>query len=457
MVPEEWDRAFRSFLSSWAGNTAGIDTPHVLPGITAFLVRSFDGAALQFSFPLLVRRDLLSETGLDPAGSDGAVAALIEMIKERSQEIPELGPLYGKGTQGSLRYHDTIEPCTLIHSDDAIGHHLWKADSRNFCDREGIHFVVHGAVPCPPGTPESGSHRIFHQLADLAGTIGGLVHRVVLSPLVTAWLASLDQKLLREDLANRGLVSFVGDGSRLARTITRYRPFFRVAGPKEGVSIPFSCPVDLDPVEIEIPASNRVVTGLGIRQREVFAIAGSNAQGKTTFLEGILAGMDDHAPHDGRELVITVRGTSVAESTNMGLVGADISMFFHALPPGVSGTVTGAFGMGSGSMTMAHQVQAAIARRAPLLIIDEDRAAPNLLVKSCLQKEEITPLSEILGRQREKMGDTALVFAACAMDTLIARADRIMVLDRHEASAIDPAEFRQRVAVLMRKTADEID
>jgi hypothetical protein len=312
-------------------------------------------------------------------------------------------------------------------------------------------------VPCPSGTPGSGSHRIFHQLADLADTIGGFVHRAVLPPLVTAWLASLDQKLLREDLRKRGLVSFVGDGSRLARTITRYRPFFRVAGPKEGVSIPFCCPVDLGPVEIELPASNRVVTGLGIRQREVFAIAGSNAQGKTTFLEGILAGMDDHAPHDGRELVVTVRGTSVAESTNMGLAGADISMFFHALPPGVSGTVTGAFGMGSGSMTMAHQIQAAIARHAPLLIIDEDRAAPNLLVKSCLQKEEITPLSEILGSHRERMGDTALVFAACAMDTLIARADRIMVLDRHVASAIDPAKFRQRVAALMRKTADEID
>ena len=35
------------------------------------------------------------------------------------------------------------------------------------------------------------------------------------------------------------------------------------------------------------------------------------------------------------------------------------------------------------------------------------------------------------------MGDTSLVFAACAMDTLIAQADRIMVLDRHEAKAIE--------------------
>jgi len=32
----------------------------------------------------------------------------------------------------------------------------------------------------------------------------------------------------------------------------------------------------------------------------VFAVAGSNAQGKITFLEGIIAGMDDHAAGDGR-------------------------------------------------------------------------------------------------------------------------------------------------------------
>jgi len=54
------------------------------------------------------------------------------------------------------------------------------------------------------------------------------------------------------------------------------------------------------------------------------------------------------------------------------------------------------------------------------------------------------------------MGDTALVFAACAMDTLIAQADRIMVLDRHEASAVNPAEFRQMLAGTLRTMADDL-
>ncbi len=458
MEKDAWDTAFHSFLVSWAGDTSAIDTPNILFGTTAFLVRSFDGEALQFSFPLLIRRDLPGEIGLAPAGSDGAVSALIECIKEHSQNVPELGPLYGKGIRGSSRYQDTIEPFTIIHSDDAIGSHLWKADGRNFCDRTGIHLIVRGAIPClPASSAQCDTSWISRCLADLAEAIGFLVYNAPANPLVFPWLASLDQKLLREDLGNLGLVSFVGDGSKLARSFTRNRPFFRIAGPKEGVSIPFCCPTELDPIDLDLKASNRTVTGLGIRKREVLAIAGSNAQGKTTFLEGILAGMDDHAPHDGRELVVTVRGAGTAESSSLGLAGADISMFFHALPPGVNGTVHAAYGMGSGSMTMAHQIQNAVARHAPLLIIDEDRAAPNLLVKSCLQKEEVTPLAEILSRERGLIGHTALVFAACAMDTLIAQADRILVLDRHVAKGIDPPEFRHALAGLMRRTADELD
>jgi len=198
------------------------------------------------------------------------------------------------------------------------------------------------------------------------------------------------------------------------------------------------------------------MTGLGIKRREAFAVAGSNAQGKTTFLEGIVAGMDDHAVGDGREMVVTVHGICTAEAVNAMLAGADVSMFFSALPPGMSGTVHAASGMGSGSMNMAYQVQRAVKRGCPLLVIDEDRASPNLLVRSSLQNEEVTPLSEILSRDRGKMGETALVFAACALDTLVAQADRIMVLDRHVARAVDRDDFRMKVAAALERMAEDL-
>lgn len=434
----------------------GIDAAAVVPGVTAYAVRSFDGDALRFSVPVIVRRPLLPEIPLDVRGAAGAVALIIERIKQQVPGVPALGPLAGQGTRFPQHYVSTTEPYTLVRSPSALASDLWHADTRNFADGAGVHLLLCGAVPCPDRFSAGDVSRVEETVAALGDAVAKGVFSLPVRVLEAAWINTLDQQLLRDRLPTLGLVSFVGDGARLARRCTRYRCFFRTAGPKAGVSVPFACPKELLPVELELAAGNRTVTGLGIRKREVFAVAGSNAQGKTTFLEGIIAGMDDHAAGDGRELVVTVEGLCTAEAVNCELAGADVSMFFSALPPGMAGTARAACGMGSGSMTMAFQVQGAIARGAPILLIDEDRAAPNLLVRSCLQTGEVTPLSEILAHDRGKLGDTALVFAACAMDALIAQADRILVLDRHVATAIDREVFRRRVAALLEKMARDL-
>lgn len=434
----------------------GIDSGAVVPGVTAYAVRSFDGDALRFSVPVIVRRPLLADILLDPRGSAGAVALIIERIKREVSSVPALGPLAGQGTRFPQHYASITEPYTLVRSPSALASDLWHADARNFADTSGVHLLLCGAIPCPARFSSVDVFRVTEAVSSLCDAVAAVVFSLPVRVLEVAWINALDQQLLRERLLSLGIVSFVGDGARMARRCTRYRCFFRTAGPKEGVSVPFACPRELEPVELELGGSNRIVTGLGIRRREVFAVAGSNAQGKTTFLDGIIAGMDDHAAGDGRELVVTANGVCTAEAVNCELAGADVSMFFAALPPGMAGTARAACGMGSGSMTMAFQVQGAIARDAPLLLIDEDRAAPNLLVKSCLQTGEVTPLSEILAHDRGKLKDTALVFAACAMDALIAQADRIMLLDRHAASAIDRGEFRLRVAASMEKMAKDL-
>ena len=434
----------------------GIDAAGAVPGVTAYAVRSFDGDAVRFSVPVIVHRPLPAEIPRDVRGAAGAVALIIERVKQQAPSVPALGPLAGQGTRFPQHYASTTEPYTLVTSPSALASDLWHADDRNFADAAGVHLLLCGAVPCPDPPGAVDVARVTEAAAALGDAVSRCVFSLPLRALEAAWVNALDQQLLRERLPSLGLVSFVGDGARLARRCTRYRSFFRTAGPKEGVSVPFACPRELSPVELELGASNRTVTGLGIKKREVFAVAGSNAQGKTTFLEGIIAGMDDHAAGDGRELVVTTGGVCTAEAVNCELAGADVSMFFAALPPGMAGTARAACGMGSGSMTMAFQVQGAVARGAPLLIIDEDRAAPNLLVRSCLQTGEVTPLAEILARDRGKLGETALVFAACAMDALVAQADRILVLDRHEASAIDREEFRRRVAASMEKMARDL-
>ncbi|HPA07870.1 MAG TPA: ABC-ATPase domain-containing protein [Methanoregulaceae archaeon] len=433
-----------------------IERACAIKGVTAYVVHSFDRTALLFSVPVLIHRSLPEEIPLDIRGAAGAVTMIIEQVKQKAPSEPGLGPLAGRGTRFPHQVASITEPYTLVASPAALASDLWHADCRNYADRNGIHLLLHGAVPAPVEFSPGSITTIIETVTNLCTSVTAIAFSVPTRDLEAAWIGTLDQELLREALPSLGLVSFVGDGSRLARQYTRYRPFFRTAGPRQDVNIPFTCPFDLEPVEIELPASYRTLTGLGIRRREVFAVAGSNAQGKTTFLDGIRTGMDDHAVGDGRENVVTVSGLHTAEATTCLMTGADISMFFSALPPGIKGTPRAASGMGSGSMNMASQVQRAVERGAPLLIIDEDRAAPNLLVRSCLQTGEITPLSEILASNRGKMGETALVFAACAMDILAAQADRIMVLDRHVASAVDRGSFREKVAESLRKIASDL-
>ncbi|MCK9277698.1 MAG: hypothetical protein M0P22_06385 [Methanoculleus sp.] len=136
---------------------------------------------------------------------------------------------------------------------------------------------------------------------------------------------------------------------------------------------------------------------------------------------------------------------STTEGSWQGLVGADVSLFFRSLPPGIGGDPRAAYGWGSGSLVMAHKIQAALRAAAPLLILDEDRSATNLLVPGCLQSGEVTPLSTLLATRREALGETTILFAASPLDILIAQADRILLLAGHEARALDRREFRRRL------------
>jgi predicted ABC-class ATPase len=442
---ESWCDALPEIIGHLSLPSARIDTGRLRTPVNAYLVPSFDHDALQFSLPILVPRDLPGEIPLDPRGIDGALSALIEGVKAAAAHDRRLGPLQGAGTGFPARYRDALEPCTFIHSDSAMGGSLWKPDAGNFADRQGIHLTVCGAVPNRPvERGEVGG--IADELGELLQAVGEFVAGFPADAVRREWVNSLDQKLAREELPARGLVSFIGDGSRPARHFTDLRCFHRIAGPKGGVSVPFICPKELDPVEILLPAGNQRVTGLGIRRREVFAIAGSNAQGKTTLLQAVVAGQDDHALGDGRERVLTVPGVALAQGGSQGMGGEDVSLFFRRLPPGLEGDTRAVRGQGSSSLVMASRLQRAVYRGAPLCIFDEDNAAPNLLVPSCLQEGEVEVLSSLLARDPGALGGTALVFAAGALDILVARADRILVLRNHEAGAIAPREFRARLS-----------
>jgi|GEM_PF-364164 len=445
MHPSSWPDALPGILDRISAEGAAVDRPRVRTPVTAYLVPADDRSAIQFSVPVVVGRRILEEFPLDPAGADGAVAALIEHLKQRVPQVPDMGPLAGAGTRFPGRYRDGVEPYTVIRSPSAMAEPLWKADHRNFAGPEGLYLTLRGALPYPSPPHQEGIRQVTEWLEALLAATAREVFHASPAPLEEEWRNSLDQKVLRDALPGLGLVSFLGDGALPARGFTHYRCFPRVAGPKEGVSVPFRCPPELGPVEVELSASGGTITGLGIRRREVMAITGSNAEGKSTLLSAVWCGQDDHLRGDGREHIVTVPNVATVEAGCQGLFLADVSLFFRRLPPGLSGTPTAVSGQGSASLVMAQQLQRAVRVGAPLCLFDEDRSAPNLLVPSCVQGDEVMVLSRILASQRDAMGDTALLFAAGALDILVARADRILLLEGHAAHAMNPSEFRRRL------------
>ncbi len=436
-----WKDEIYRILPGLGDGRARIDHPVIRDLVNTYLVRSLDGTALRFSIPVLLAAPVLAPG----PGSDGAVGVIIDAIKAAVHGERGLGPIAGIGTEHPRHCLQNIEPVTLVASRSAIGTDLWRPDHGNRVDGGGVHLTVRGALPYPGAPTPARTRGIEEDFQALLGALDRVVSRVPARDIAAARALSIDQKELRCALPGIGLVSFIADGTRPARRFTHLRCHHRIAGPKEGVHVPFRCPQDLDPVEVELAGSGRVVTGLGIRRREVFAIAGSNAEGKSTLLHAVIAGQDDHAAGDGRELLVSVNGVARADAGERGLFGADVSLFFSRLPPGVGGDPGAAFGQGSGSLVMAHEIQTALRARAPLLILDEDRAATNLLVPGCLQGDEVTPLATLLATRREALGETTILFAASSLDVLIAQADRIMRLSDHETGALDRREFRRRL------------
>ncbi|MEI7850750.1 MAG: P-loop domain-containing protein [Kiritimatiellales bacterium] len=121
-----------------------------------------------------------------------------------------------------------------------------------------------------------------------------------------------DADRVRQTLATLGLVSFVGEGSLLAREQDSDLPDYDHIAPFE-VS-------EAAQTEIDVPNAGKVI-GLGIPVG-LTVVLGDAANGRKDFMAAIAAGVFNHIPGDGRETVITVsdavqvateRGRSVQE------------------------------------------------------------------------------------------------------------------------------------------------
>ncbi|MGA7935077.1 MAG: ABC-ATPase domain-containing protein, partial [Kovacikia sp.] len=236
-----------------------------------------------------------------------------------------------------------------------------------------------------------------------------------------------DADWLREHLHEKGLVAFVADGAILPRRSgVDDRPLIEA-------SIPFQAPASL---RVEFTCPNRgLVTGMGI-PAGVTLIVGGGYHGKSTLLRAIELGVYNHIPQDGREQVIThPAAVKIRAEDGRSIVGVDISPFINHLPQGRS-TTHFSTQNASGSTSQAANIIEALEADAKVLLVDEDTAATNFMIRDrrmqaliAKDKEPITPFIDKIRQLYTDYGvSTILVMGGSGdyfdvADTVIAMQD----------------------------------
>ena len=235
---------------------------------------------------------------------------------------------------------------------------------------------------------------------------------------VRRWaLTNEDADALRVALDERGWVSFVANDANLARRSgVDDRPLLG------GAAHPFSAPEGLK-AEIHLPNAG-TVSGMAI-PRGVTLIVGGGYQGKSTLLRAIERGVYNHCFGDGRESVITdPSAVKVRAEDGRSVAGVDISTFIGRLPGGQS---THAFSTqnASGSTSQAAAIVEAIEAGATTLLIDEDTAATNFMIRDrrmqALVPKESEPITPFVDRVRslwETLGVSSVIVLGGSGDYL---------------------------------------
>ncbi|RMG92647.1 MAG: ATPase [Chloroflexi bacterium] len=206
-----------------------------------------------------------------------------------------------------------------------------------------------------------------------------------------------DADYLRAQLSGRGLIAFIADGSILPR--------------RSGVDdrpltgdhvIAWQSPPELA-VSFDLPNAG-TVTGTGI-PAGVTLIVGGGFHGKSTLLNALEQGVYNHRPGDGRELVVTDAGAvKIRAEDGRRVAGVDISPFINNLPFGLD-TTRFTSDNASGSTSQAANILEALELGASVLLIDEDTAATNFMIRDrrmqALIAKSHEPITPFIDRVRQ--------------------------------------------------------
>jgi predicted ABC-class ATPase len=266
------------------------------------------------------------------------------------------------------------------------------------------------------GLPAAGRRVLGRQAAEmLLGDIPRALRSVLapatgeLEALRSHALLAEDSAALRDQLGERGLISFIPDGAVLPR---RSGVDDRPLATSQAVA--FKAP---DGLTVTLEAPNRgQVTGMGV-PGGITLIVGGGYHGKSTLLRAIESGIYDHIEGDGRELAVTVpNAVKIRAEDGRSVAAVDISNFITDLPRGED-TAHFSTPNASGSTSQAAAIAEALEVGATCLLIDEDTSATNFMIRDARMQalvhdadEPITPFIDRARQLYEGLGiSTAIV------------------------------------------------
>ncbi|MEV6227350.1 ABC-ATPase domain-containing protein [Saccharopolyspora shandongensis] len=238
-----------------------------------------------------------------------------------------------------------------------------------------------------------------------------------------------DTDALRRMLPDLGLVAFVADGAMLPRLSgVDERPL------TDGV--PFASPESLS-VEVELPNRGRV-RGMGVPEG-ITLIVGGGFHGKSTLLRALEFGVYDHVPGDGRELVVCREDTvKVRAEDGRRVHRVDVSPFVGHLPTGAD-TTDFSTDNASGSTSQAAAIVEAVEAGAKVLLVDEDTAATNLMIRDARmqalvakESEPLTPFVDLIRPLHAAHGVSTVLVMGGSGDYMDV-ADQVLMLDAYHA------------------------
>jgi predicted ABC-class ATPase len=192
-----------------------------------------------------------------------------------------------------------------------------------------------------------------------------------------------------------------------------------------------------------------LIRGLGI-PCGVTLVVGGGYHGKSTLLAALSAGVYDHIPGDGRERCVGREATvAIRAEDGRAVRGVDLRPFIGDLP---LGRRTDRFDTddASGSTSQAAAIMEAIEAGATALLIDEDTAATNFMIRDPRMrrlvpgsKEPITPYLDRVRELAEARGVSSVLVIGGAGDYLDV-ADLVIQMDAYQP--VDATERARMVA-----------